>query len=274
MTPDQERDRLSRGIPPQWASAWGEDEFGVFACFEVGGVEVRLRWIEGGKFMMGSPVGEVGRSARERLQHEEEMTSGFWLADTPCPQELWMAVMRNNPSPYQSPRRPIDQMSWEEVQLFFERLNARVEGLEAGLPSETQWEHACRAGTVTATYAGDLTHEIDDPVLQDIAWYLGNSRDGAKDVGRKRPNSWGLYDMLGNVHEWCAEPVRDPKSKAPQDPTVANHPAHVFRGGGWDSSSQDVRAAGRYWLGPGFRGNIGFRLCRGQVLRSAQTASQ
>lgn len=267
-----DRDLLARGVPPVWASAWGEDEFGGFACFEVAGVEQRMRWIEPGSFMMGSPEGEVGRLDREGPQHLVTLSEGHWLADTPCTQALWGAVMGANPSRYQSLHRPVEQVSWEDVvQGFLAKLNAAVPGLEAGLPTEAQWEHACRAGTDTATYVGDLHDEREDDVLNDIAWYGHNTGMEPKDVALKKPNPWGLYDMLGNVYEWCADLrrryTRDPVS----DPEGTLGPVRVLRGGGWGSDARRCRAADRHWYGPGDRfGLVGFRLSRGQVLRQAQ----
>lgn len=234
------------------ASAWGEDEFGAFACFEVAGVEQRMRWIEPGSFMMGSPEGEVGRFDHEGPQHLVTLSEGYWLADTPCTQALWVVVMGANPSQYQSLHRPVERVSWDEVvRLFLAKLNAAMPGLEAGLPTEAQWEHACRAGTDTATYAGDLRDELEDDVLNDIAWYARNTGMKTIDVALKKPNPWGLYDMLGNVYEWYADlqwrytgdPVRDPEGPL----------GRVLRGGSWDSDAGYCRAAFRYWNAPGNR---------------------
>jgi formylglycine-generating enzyme required for sulfatase activity len=274
-TPDEERERLARGVPPDWASAWGEDEYGVFACFEVSGAEQRMRWIERGMFLMGSPEGEVGRFSNEGPQHEVTLTQGYWLADTPCTQELWQAVMGSNPSSHQSPRRPVEQVSWEDVQGFLEKLNTHVEGLHAALPTEAQWEHACRAGTMTATYAGDLSDETRDAVLDDIAWYYGNHQGHTQDVGLKRPNPWGLHDMLGNVWEWCADLQREYTAQAVTDPVGTRGPRRVDRGGGWLSFARFVRAANRNWLAPGYRyGSLGFRLVRGQVKPGPEAEEQ
>ena len=272
-----DRDLLSRGLPPVWASAWGEDEFGAFACFEVAGVEQRMRWIEPGSFMMGSPEGEVGRFDDEGPQHLVTLSEGYWLADTPCTQALWIAVMGANPSQYQSLQRPVERVSWDEVvRLFLTKLNAAVPGLEAGLPTEAQWEHACRAGTGTATYAGDLRDEREDDVLNDIAWYARNTGMETMDVTLKKPNPWGLYDMLGNVYEWCADLQRRYTRGPVSDPEGTLGPLRVLRGGGWFSLAQFCRAADRLWFDPGRRlDDVGFRLSRGQGLRQqASPASQ
>lgn len=276
MTPDEERDRLARGIPPQWASAWGEDEFGVFACFEVGAIEVRMRWIERGRFVMGSPETEVGYDPFDGPQHQVELTRGFWLADTPCTQELWHAVTGEDPSWFhptrkpieESPGRPVENVSWNQVQIFVRQLNDRVDGIEADLPTEAQWEYACRAGTTTATYAGDLTEETQDPVLDGIAWYWPNCDRQTHDVRLKRPNPWGLYDILGNVFEWCADSPRTYEPKDVRDPLGTGGNTRTIRGGSWNVNGLYVRASHRYQFHPDLRhADLGFRLARGEVLR-------
>jgi formylglycine-generating enzyme required for sulfatase activity len=126
--------------------------------------------------MMGSPQDEAGREPSE-VQHKVELTHGFWIADTPVTQALWQAVIGSNPSRFVHPERPVEQVSWDDAQAFIARLNEQQPGLELSLPTEAQWEYACRAGTTTATYAGDLKILGDDnaPVRDAIAWYGGNS---------------------------------------------------------------------------------------------------
>ncbi|HRI09906.1 MAG TPA: formylglycine-generating enzyme family protein, partial [Nannocystaceae bacterium] len=168
---------LVGGCPPAWACSWGQDRRGVFAGFVVDGVEQRMRWIPPGRFTMGSPPDEPGRWEEEGPAHEVEITRGFWLGDTPVPQGLWEAVMGSNPSRFKDPRRPVEMVSWEECQAFCAALERLVPGLGVRLPSEAEWEYACRAGTKTATYAGaiEIRGERDAPVLDAIAWYGGNS---------------------------------------------------------------------------------------------------
>ncbi len=264
---------------PDWASAIGRDEFGLWAEFTIqNSVRQRLRWITPGRFVMGSPPEEEGRFDNEGPQRTVRIPHGFWLFDTPCTQALWEAVMGQNPSRFRSPTRPVEQVSWEDCQAFVQRLNSQLEGLELSLPSEAQWEYACRAGTTSATYAGDLEilGENHALLLDGIAWYGGNcgvnyelaegfdistwpgkqydsKTGGTHPVGRKSPNAWGLYDMLGNVWEWCM----DQYSERPGAPASADR---VIRGGSWDGSARDVRAAYRNGLHPGARfGRIGFR---------------
>ncbi|MEM9456957.1 MAG: formylglycine-generating enzyme family protein [Myxococcota bacterium] len=294
-TPDQERERLARGIAPAWASAWGEDEYGVFASFEVAGVEQRMRWIAPGTFKMGSPKTEPGHDEDEGPQHDVTLAHGYWLADTPCTQALWRAVVGDNPSEFRSPRRPVEQVSWEDVQRFIEMLNDRVSELFAGLPTEAQWEYACRACTRTATYAGpiEVYGANNAPVLDAIAWYGGNSgvgydlehgwnssgwpgkqhgheKAGTRDVELKKPNAWGLYDMLGNVYEWCAGAVGDDIARPRVVPRTVGGSDRVIRGDSWLSGAHGVRAAYRLWRPPGFRLDfLGFRLARDRELRQA-----
>ncbi|MFO7563889.1 MAG: formylglycine-generating enzyme family protein [Enhygromyxa sp.] len=290
-TPDVERRKLGLGFAPEWADAWGEDEFGAFACIVLGEVEQRMRWIPPGTFEMGSP--DADRNVlfpNECPCHKVKIAKGFWIADTPCTQALWQAVMGQNPSRFRSPRRPVEQVSWDDVQTFLAKLNRRVHGLHAGLPTEAQWEYACRAGTTTATYAGplELRGENDAPVLNAIAWYGGNSgvefdlddgwdssnwpdkqyeheRAGTREVARKLPNSWGLHDMLGNVWEWCADGPRSYQEELAVDPIGPGGQDRVVRGGSWNFIARSVRAASRDWSRPGDRfDSLGFRLVRGQ----------
>lgn len=257
-----------------------------------------MRWIAPGRFMMGSPESEAGRWEDEGPQHEVTLTEGFWLADTPCTQDLWQAVMGDNPSRFRSPRRPVEQVSWDDVQGFLARLNQGGGDERAAhwcLPTEAQWEYACRAGTTTATHAGpiEIVRVSNAPVLDDIAWYRGNSgvdydldefadssqwpgkqyrhtRAGTREVGLKQPNQSGLCDMLGNVYEWCADVPRDYKATAVQNPGQYGGPNRVYRGGSWYSHARYVRAAHRYWNTPSHRyGLLGFRLARAQDLRQA-----
>ena len=286
---------LDKGVPPPWASEWGQDRYGVFVGFRLDGVDTRMRWIPPGRFVMGSPKEEQGRLDREGPQHVVTLTRGFWLADTPCTQALWMAVMDDNPSRFQSPDRPVEQVSWHDCQSFLKKLGKRVPALEPRLPTEAEWEYACRADTTESSYAGEV--EIlganNAPLLDEIAWYGGNSgvgfelengddssgwpqkqhphtRAGTHPVAQKRVNPWGLYDMLGNVWEWCAGDMRDYAIAAEVDPaggpTDGQH--RVVRGGSWNCDARFVRAAYRFWYEPDFRIDFrGFRLARGQDVR-------
>ena len=181
---------LVTGCPPEWATEWGQDRHGVFIAFTLAEVTQRLRWIPPGRFLMGSPEEETHGLAkedyerewlaREHPQHPVFITNGFWLFDTPCTQALWQAVMGDNPSRFKSPKRPVEQVSWEDVQGFIQRINERIPGLYLALPTEAQWEHACRAGTDTALYSGpiEILGSNNAPALDPIARDGGNSGVG------------------------------------------------------------------------------------------------
>jgi formylglycine-generating enzyme required for sulfatase activity len=209
---------------------------------------------------MGSPDNEEGRWDDEGPRCQVTLTEGFWLADTPCTQALWEEVMGQNPSRFKAPRHPVEQVSWEDVQVFLRRLEERIPIAGAQLPTEAQWEFACRAGTETSTYAPTME-------LGEIAWYLENSGGSAQDVGLKKPNGWGLYDILGNVWEWCGDWFSSYDGSTKHDPTgPLKGSFRVIRGGSWLNVAGDVRAASRYWNAPGVRNDVdlGFRFSLGR----------
>lgn len=281
---------LDRGNPPKWASAWGEDRYGIFAAFAVGRVEQRMRWIPPGTFWMGSPENEEGRLTDE-ARHQVTLTKGFWLADTPCTQALWEAVLGENFSCFQSPQRPVEQVSWDDAKLFLKQLGYRISGFQPRLPTEAEWEYACRAGTETTTYAGPMKilGTNNAPVLDPIAWYGGNSgegfeldngadssgweekqyphtRAGTRPVGLKKPNPWGLHDMLGNVWEWCEDWYGGYDTVGLENPLGSTKGRYrVLRGGSWSNGAGNGRAASRHLSDPSRRGSsLGFRLARSQ----------
>jgi formylglycine-generating enzyme required for sulfatase activity len=274
------RHPLQDGLAPDWAVAWGEDGYGVFAAFAVGPpekpVEHRMRWIPPGTFVMGSPSSELGRWDDEGLQHEVTLSRGYWLGETPVTQALWVAVMGQNPSEFHGERsddleRPVERVSRDFCQRFLGLLNANVAGLAARLPTEAEWERACRAGTMTATWIGDLSGKVDAGELDSIAWYHGNSGGETHPVGRKAPNPYGLHDMLGNVLEWCADARRPYTADPVMDPFGDSQDLlRVCRGGSWNDGARNVRAAVRSEARRSDRGgHLGFRLAGGQesVLR-------
>ena len=225
-----------------WAHTVGEDQYGAFADLRVGEAKQCLRWIMPGEFMMGSPEDEKGRFLDEE-QHPVTIAKGFWMADTPCTQLLWSQVMGSNPSLFKNnPNNPVERVSWHDIQGFCARLGRFAPGLDADLPTEEEWEYACRAGT-----AGPRYGEIDD-----IAWHAGNSGEQTTNnqthpVGLLEPNPWGLYDMLGNVWEWAG--------------IMKNWLSVRNRGGAWDSRPQHARSARRVLMaGMDAKSfNLGFR---------------
>ncbi len=255
---------------PAWASAIGTDQFGDWADIAVPAangkiVTQRLRAIPSGKFRMGSPDTEEGRFGDEGPVHEVAISQGFWLFDTPCTQELWQGVMGKNPSMFKGPKRPVEKVNIADIAEFLTALDGLMPGLGLTLPSEAQWEYACRAGTSGPNYAKP------GQSLGDIAWYTENSGGTTHDVKGKAPNDWGLYDMLGNVWEWCADGWVDNYKGAPTDGSArpADGPAdRAFRGGSWFVGARSVRAACRDDGDPsypndylGFR-SLGFRCAR------------
>jgi formylglycine-generating enzyme required for sulfatase activity len=278
-----------------WSVAAGRDRFGLWAEAEVKGVTLRFRWIPPGRFWMGSPESEAGRYEDEGPRHMVTWTRGRWLCETPVTQALWEAVMGTNPSRFVSPERPVEQVSWDDCSKFLRRLRKEAPELDARLPTEAEWEHACRAGTATATWLGDLQilGERNAPLLDAIAWYGGNcgvdfelengaditgwkqkqyehATGGTHPVQQREPNPLGLFDMLGNVYEWCLDAGQ--LFGGYEGGSVVNPPPsktgsrRVIRGGGWSSYAGYVRVALRDAYAPDDRyDDLGFRLARGQA---------
>jgi formylglycine-generating enzyme len=244
---------LQDGIPPIWASEWGQDRlYGPWCSLRVGDIVQRLRWIPPGIFWMGSPKDEEGRRYIEGLRRRVTIDPGFWIFDTPCTQALWEAVMGEDPSYFKGLDRPVESVSWEQCQDFLKALNTRLDGLQLSLPSEAQWEYACRAGTETARYSENLDA---------IAWYGENSGGETQPVCRKEANAWGLNDMLGNVWEWCEDVwVDDYAGKAGARVAEFASAHRVVRGGSWYIDALLVRAAYRLHDEPSLQGSdLGFR---------------
>jgi serine/threonine protein kinase/formylglycine-generating enzyme required for sulfatase activity len=221
------------------------------------GVMMIFCWCPPGDFVMGSPVSEMNRQSNES-QVDVRLTKGFWMAKTEVTQKQWQSVMGSNPSRNIGENLPVDSVSWNEVQIFLEKLNFRLgnqNGWKTVLPTEAQWEYACRAGEKGLFFGG----EIDE-----VAWYDCNSRGKTHEVGAKKPNSWGLHDMHGNVWEWCHDVYYRnlPGGVNPQGSGMGSH--RVGRGGGWHNHFIYCRAAFRFVTVPSDKneGYSGFRLAR------------
>ena len=255
-------------FPAFWADEWFEDEFGLGMFLSLGEVRQCFRWIAPGRFLMGSPETEPERWDDE-VQHPVILSQGYWLADTACTQALWRAVMGDNPSGFQDdPANPVENVSWNDVQGFLARLNEIVPELDARLPSEAEWEYACRAGTETPfSFGANITPEQVN--------YNGNHpyAGGAKGLYREKtvpvqslpPNPWGLYEMHGNVWEWCADWFGDYPNGEVADPRgPASGASRVLRGGSWFGYGRYARSAYRSGYDPGARDvDVGFRLALG-----------
>ena len=272
---DDDRWRRPPAFPPAWADAWGDDRFGLWAEFSVGDVLQRMRWVEPGTFWMGSPDEEDERGSSEGPRHQVHLT-GFWLADSACSQALWQAVMGGeNPSYFKGDAAlPVEQVSWDDVQGFLKRLEAGLpDGSGALLPTEAQWEYACRAGT-------DTPFSFGTTLTSAQANYNGNHPYGKAPKGLYRErtvpvkslpaNAWGLYQMHGNVWEWCADDRRDYAGTALRDaaledpwgPVSQEQGAHrAVRGGSWFYRARGLRSAYRIRLSRGDRSlGLGFRV--------------
>lgn len=163
-----------------------------------------------------------------------------------CTQVEWVREMGNNPSKFEGSNNPVERVSWNDVQEFIKKKNEIKDGYEYRLPNEDEWEHACRAGSKTNYCFGNSEEE-----LKEYALFYKNSDGKTHPVGLKKPNAWGLYDMHGNVWEWCADLY---------SPWSSNR---VIRGGSWSSDARDARSAYRVNGGPADRGSVlGFRLAR------------
>ena len=221
-------------------------------------LQLLLRWIPPGRFLMGSPDGVGDRD--EHPQHPVRISQGFWLAEGPCTQQLWQAVMGNNPSGFKdepdAPQRPVENVSFDDVQPFLERLRAWLPpGCEPALPTEAEWEYAARAGKSAEYPWGD---EPDDARAN---W--GGQHDGTTPVGRFPANPWGLFDMQGNVWEWCADVKRTYTAEPQRDPygDLFGPPRRALRGGSWEYHRAYARSASRGdWHPSGRDRDVSFRL--------------
>ena len=220
----------------------------------INGVEYAFRWCPSGTFQMGSPRDEAARYDDE-TQHQVTLSRGFWMLETVVTQEMWEKVMGNNPSNFKGANLPVERVSWDDSQEYIKKLNdlkIAPAGFKFSLPTEAQWEYACRAGTTTAYHFGNT-------LTQQQANFGGNQ---TRDVGSYPANAWGLRDMHGNVWEWCADWFGDYPSGAVTDPTGAERGSvRVIRGGSWYNLAEDCRSALRGRHDPSYRSSdIGLRL--------------
>jgi len=223
-----------------------------------GGVKLEMVLIPAGEFMMGSPDSDKSAAADEKPRHRVRITTPFYLGKYPVTQEQWTALMGNNPSFFKGPKNPVENVSWDDGVLFFRRLNEQAGGGKFQFPTQAQWEYACRAGSTTRYCFGD-----DDPGLNDYGWYDKNAAGTTHPVGQKKPNAWGLYDMHGNVWQWCADWYdRGYYARSPGDDPAgpATGTERVSHGGCWFSGAGSARSANHGRIEPGHRGShIGFR---------------
>ncbi|QDL11514.1 serine/threonine protein kinase [Brasilonema octagenarum UFV-E1] len=239
-----------------------------------GGAILDMIAIPAGSFLMGSATEDIEQVLRleswfkrsdiekwlrpEMPQHRVSVPA-FCMSKTPITQEQWQAVCTNNPSQFSSPLRPVENVSWWDALEFCDRLS-QLTGKPYCLPTEAEWEYACRAGTQTL-YSFSNRKQL----LPSYAWYTWNARNKTQQVGQKKPNAWGLFDLHGLVWEWCEDTWHESYSGAPMDGSAwseAGHPTkHVVRGGSWYSLADDCRCAHRFCFDANFRySSIGFRV--------------
>jgi formylglycine-generating enzyme required for sulfatase activity len=253
--------------------ALGQDAF-------TNSIGMEFVYIKPGTFIMGSPIREIQRVIKnypneknlDEKQHEVTLTEGYYIQTTEVTQGQWKEITNTNPSSFVNcgDNCPVDSVSWEDVQIFIQKLNAH-EGTspshnEYMLPTEAQWENACRAGSNASFTSGRMIGLDNNLSLDTVAWYSGNSRKKVHPVATKKPNKWGLYDMHGNVVEWC----RNSKYRYPEYP-LKNPPIsyldsgsnHVYRGGSWGDPPYVCRSAYRKAVGKNYQNmNLGFRLIK------------
>ena len=238
-------------------------------------IAITMIQIPAGEFQMGSPEKELGRQSYEGPQHRVKLRS-FFMGQTPVTQAQWQVVagwpkqqleLKDQPSRFQGPNRPVEQVSWLEAEEFCRRLSVRT-GRDYTLPSEAQWEYACRAGTTTAFSFGEtLTPELAnyDSNNTYASGPKGVYRHQTTEVGSFSANGWGLHDMHGNVWEWCLDPWHGSYEGAPADGSVwtaGGGASKLLRGGSWNGNPRYCRSAYRGNGHPDGRGiNIGFRVC-------------
>jgi formylglycine-generating enzyme len=274
------RNHLSPLIfPAAWASDFGEDRYGLWMAFTYQGVRQVFRWIPPGMFMMGSLETEQGRYEDEVL-HEVTLTKGFWLAETTVTQVLWQAVKSDNPSYFKGDNRPVENVSWDDAQAFIQQMNTALQTLQPEyslrLPTEAEWEYACRAGTPQNPFNFDDDLSLDKVNYRGTWEYKSNKWDkgalqATAEVKSYPCNAWGLYEMHGNVWEWCQDNWTEQLSKgAVIDPIGLNTgSARVVRGGSWNYYGRGVRSAIRNRYEADDRIDlIGFRSALGLELKS------
>jgi len=271
------------GWTPDWATECYYDEYGAVAEAEIAGIPQRFRWIEPTTFQMGSPETEEGRNSSE-TQHQVTLSQGYWLADTTCTQQLWQAVMGDNPSNFKGENNPVEQVSWDDIQEFLQKINKQQPELELRLPTEAEWENACRAGTKTPFHFGGKDELNLEKVNYTGKWDQSVIHGKTKPVKSYPPNQWGLHEMHGNVLEGCGDRYGEYPDESVVDPQGSEAGGgRVLRGGSWSSDGRNCRSAYRFRDDPaardliGFFGDIGFRLARGHgqlPVRSVRAGQQ
>lgn len=240
-TDDPDKDRTTAGEARRKSSQAADATDKVWT----NSLGMRFRLIPAGSFRMGSPDGEGGRMADEGPRHPVTLTRPFYLGVFEVTQEQYEKVMGASPSCFKGDALPVETVKWTDAREFCRKLSQREPNTTYRLPTEAEWEYACRAGTETAFYWGKIFDEKTDGKF---AWitFRNHSKQKTQEVGTPEPNAWGLYDMTGNVGEWCEDWYRRYSLDEPVDPKGPDSgPGRVFRGGAWDDYPRDSRSAFR-----------------------------
>lgn len=213
----------------------------------VNGIKYNMVWVDGGTFRMGATSEQGSEISDEKPVHSVTL-SGYYIGKTEVTQALWQAVMGSNPSYFEGDGLPVEQVSWDDCQKFIRKLNS-LTGQNFRLPTEAEWEFACRGGNNSRGYKYSGSNYIDN-----VAWYDGNSGDKTHPVATKSPNELGIYDMSGNVWEWCADWYGDYSSGRQTNPKGPYDGSYrVYRGGCWFIYARYCRSSIRFIYYPTFR---------------------
>ncbi len=219
-------------------------------------LDIDFSWVPAGEFMMGTAENEQWHEQEESPKHLVSFDKGFYIGKYSVTAEQWNAIMADSRQ-FENLNTPVVMVDWYQARDFAEKLTARIDGWKFSLPTEAQWEYACRAGSDTLFSNGNTEED-----LAKTAWYVANSGGRAHCVGGKEPNKWGLYDMIGNVFEWCNDWEGGYSSQPQNSPTgAAGGEKKILRGGCFKCPPQFCRSANRYSALPDNKNtNIGFRL--------------
>lgn len=227
----------------------------------INSIGMELVLIPPGSFRMGGDKKLEQAEDHETPRHIVKISQTYFLGKYEVTQIQWSEIMNNNPSEFVDDKRPVESVSWNDVKVFIQKLNTKEETNKYRLPTEAEWEYAARAGSESSYAFGS-----DTIMLSQYAWYRKNSGGKTHPVGQLNPNVWGLYDMHGNVHEWCQDwfdrkYYSQSASNAPLGPSTGL--AKALRGGDWGSEDWYCRSASRSLSSPDRRSNrLGFRLVR------------
>jgi len=216
----------------------------------------RMVFVQGGTFTMGCTPEQGGDCNDDEKPAHQVTLSSFYIGKYEVTQAQWKAVIGNNPSSFKGDNLPVESVSWDDVQDFIRKLNAHT-GKQYRLPTEAEWEYAARGGNKSHEYKYSGSYYPND-----VAWFSENGGETTHPVGTKQPNELGIYDMSGNVYEWCSDWYGNYSSNAQTNPEGSSSGSiRVFRGGGWNYIARNCRVSSRYYYAPDFRSYfLGFRL--------------